>query len=182
MALPLFRFHPLSGDRRGTYPVTVKANWRVTFRFQEGGVHGVNLEDLTEGAKALGVTRLALKRVINRKAGVSPEMALRLEKAIGSSAVFWFRLQLNHDLAQIQTRSGRIHVRRLGTPAQLALCQDGSRVTSPNPPDPQAASRSSLAAARHPLAAPPATAKTGNAPAGRRRLTPPATGALPARS
>jgi proteic killer suppression protein len=45
MALPLFRFHPLTGDWRGTYSVTVKANWRVTFRFQEGAAHDVNLED-----------------------------------------------------------------------------------------------------------------------------------------
>ena len=45
MALPLFRFHPLTGDRRGTYSVTVKANWRVTFRFHEGAAHDVNLED-----------------------------------------------------------------------------------------------------------------------------------------
>ena len=45
MALPLFRFHPLTGGRRGTYSVTVKANWRVTFRFYEGAAHDVNLED-----------------------------------------------------------------------------------------------------------------------------------------
>ena len=79
---------------------------------------GVNV---TEGAKALGVTRSALSRVINRKAGVSAEMALRLEKAIGSTAGFWLRLQLNYDLAHLQMRSGKIHVRRLGTPVQLAL-------------------------------------------------------------
>jgi addiction module HigA family antidote len=79
---------------------------------------GVNV---TEGAKALGMTRSALSRLINRKAGVSVEMALRLEKAIGSTAGFWLRLQLNYDLAQVQMRSGEIHVRRLGTPVQLAL-------------------------------------------------------------
>jgi proteic killer suppression protein len=45
LALPLFRFHPLTGNRRGTYSVTVKANWRVTFRFHEGAAHDVNLED-----------------------------------------------------------------------------------------------------------------------------------------
>ncbi|MSV34021.1 MAG: hypothetical protein EXQ47_00270 [Bryobacterales bacterium] len=45
MALPMFRFHPLTGGRRGTYSVTVKANWRVTFRFQEGAAFDVNLED-----------------------------------------------------------------------------------------------------------------------------------------
>jgi addiction module HigA family antidote len=76
---------------------------------------------VTDGAKALGVTRSALSRVINRKAGVSAEMALRLEKALGSTAGFWLRLQLNYDLAQIQGRSGKMNVRRLGTPAQLAL-------------------------------------------------------------
>jgi proteic killer suppression protein len=45
MALPMFRFHPLTGDRCGAYSVTVKANWRVTFRFQEGAAYDVNLED-----------------------------------------------------------------------------------------------------------------------------------------
>ena len=45
MNLPLFRFHPLIGDRRGTYSVTVKANWRVTFRFHEGAAYDVDLED-----------------------------------------------------------------------------------------------------------------------------------------
>ena len=45
MALPMFRFHPLTGDRRGTYSVTVKANWRITFRFHDGAARDVNLED-----------------------------------------------------------------------------------------------------------------------------------------
>jgi antitoxin HigA-1 len=79
---------------------------------------GVNV---TEGARALGVTRAALSRLINRKAGVSVEMAVRLEKTLGSTAGFWLRLQLNYDLAQVQARSAKIHARRLGTAAQLAL-------------------------------------------------------------
>lgn len=45
MALPLFRFHPLTGDRRGTYSVTVKANWRVTFTFRQCAACDVDLED-----------------------------------------------------------------------------------------------------------------------------------------
>ena len=45
MSLPLFRFHPLTGGRRGTYSVTVKANRRITFRFHEGAAHDVDLED-----------------------------------------------------------------------------------------------------------------------------------------
>ena len=78
---------------------------------------GVNV---TDGAKALGVTRAALSRVLNRKAAVSAEMAVRLEKAIGSSAGFWLRLQLNYDMAQVKARSGKIQARRICTPAQLA--------------------------------------------------------------
>jgi addiction module HigA family antidote len=76
-----------------------------------------SLEELkstvTDGAAALGVTRAALSRILNRKAGVSPEMAVRLEKTIGSTAGFWLRLQLNYDLAQIQSKAGKIHARRL---------------------------------------------------------------------
>ena len=79
---------------------------------------GVNV---TEGAKALGVTRAALSRILNRRAAVSAEMAVRLEKAVGSTAGFWLRLQMNYDLAQVQARSGEIHARRLSTPAQVAL-------------------------------------------------------------
>jgi toxin HigB-1 len=45
MSLPLFRLHPLTGDRRGTYSVTVKSNWRITFRFHEGASYDVDLED-----------------------------------------------------------------------------------------------------------------------------------------
>jgi plasmid maintenance system antidote protein VapI len=48
-------------------------------------------------------------------------MAVRLEKALGSTAGFWLRLQLNYDLSQVQARSGKIHARRLNTPEQLAL-------------------------------------------------------------
>ena len=77
---------------------------------------GVNV---TEGAKALGVTRAALSRLINRRAAVSAEMAVRLEKALGSTAGYWLRLQPNYDLAKIQARAGKIHARRLGTPAHL---------------------------------------------------------------
>ncbi len=54
---------------------------------------------MTDGAKALGVTRATQSRLINRKAGVSAEMAVRLEKAIGSTVGFWLCLQLNYDLA-----------------------------------------------------------------------------------
>jgi toxin HigB-1 len=45
MNQPTFRLHPLKGNRRGIWAVTVRANWRVTFRFERGDVYEVDLED-----------------------------------------------------------------------------------------------------------------------------------------
>ena len=45
MDLPGFRLHPLTGGRAGTWSVTVRANWRVTFRFEGEDVADVNYED-----------------------------------------------------------------------------------------------------------------------------------------
>ena len=65
---------------------------------------------ITAAAQALGVTRQALNNLVNGKAGVSPEMAVRLSKAFGSSPEMWLRLQANFDLAQV--RQEQIEVRR----------------------------------------------------------------------
>jgi antitoxin HigA-1 len=65
---------------------------------------------ITAAAKVLGVTRQALNNVVNGKAGISPEMAVRLSKAFGGSAEMWVRLQSNYDLAQV--RSEDIDVKR----------------------------------------------------------------------
>lgn len=56
---------------------------------------------VTEAARILGVTRQALNNLVNEKAGVSPEMAIRLAKAFGSTADTWLRMQVAYDLAQI---------------------------------------------------------------------------------
>jgi len=45
MAVATFRFHALAGDRKGSYSVTVRANWRITFGFKHGNACDVNLED-----------------------------------------------------------------------------------------------------------------------------------------
>mgnify|MGYP002400434343 CR=1 FL=1 len=45
MNQPTFRLHPLKGSRKGVWAVTVRANWRVTFRFVQGNAHDVDLED-----------------------------------------------------------------------------------------------------------------------------------------
>ena len=65
---------------------------------------------ITRAAKVLGVTRQALNNLVNGKAGISPEMAVRLSKAFGGSPELWLRLQANYDLAQL--RQDRIDVKR----------------------------------------------------------------------
>ena len=57
---------------------------------------------VTAAAKALGVTRQALNNVVNGKAGISPEMAVRIAGAFGGSAEMWLRLQSNYDLARLR--------------------------------------------------------------------------------
>jgi addiction module HigA family antidote len=68
---------------------------------------------VAEAAKGLGVTRQQLYRIINGACGISPEMAVRLEKAIGSTADTWLRMQLNYDLVQIRARTPSIKIKRL---------------------------------------------------------------------
>ncbi len=67
---------------------------------------------VTEGARVLDVARHTLSRLINAQAGVSPDMAIRLEKAFGSSADVWLRMQAAYDLAQARTHENRIDVKR----------------------------------------------------------------------
>jgi addiction module HigA family antidote len=67
---------------------------------------------VTEGAKVLGVTRQALNNVVNGKAAISPEMAIRLAKAFGSTAETWLRMQLAYDLAAARKDESNIKVRR----------------------------------------------------------------------
>jgi addiction module HigA family antidote len=60
---------------------------------------GVTIKD---AADALGVTRQQLHKVISGRSSITPEMAVRLEKAIGSTADTWLRMQMHFDLARIQ--------------------------------------------------------------------------------
>jgi antitoxin HigA-1 len=76
-----------------------------------------NIEDLglsvADAAQGLGITRQQLYNVISGKSAITPEMAVRLEKAIGGTADAWLRMQAAHDLAQIRMRRDKIKVRRL---------------------------------------------------------------------
>ena len=67
---------------------------------------------VTDAAKGLGVTRKALSELLNGHAGISPEMAIRLERAFGSTAETWLRMQLEYDLWQAEQRAGDLKVTR----------------------------------------------------------------------
>ncbi len=68
---------------------------------------------VTAGARVLGVARPTLSNVINGKAAISPEMAIRLEKAFGSTADAWLRMQAAYDLAQARKHEKDIKVKRV---------------------------------------------------------------------
>ncbi len=65
---------------------------------------------VTKAAMGLGVTRQALSDLVNEKAGISVEMAIRLSKAFGSSPETWLGMQMAHDLCR--ARKTRIPVER----------------------------------------------------------------------
>ncbi|QND49810.1 HigA family addiction module antidote protein [Rhizobium lusitanum] len=65
---------------------------------------------VTDAAKALGVTRPALSTLLNERAHLSPEMALRIEKAFGVSMDTLMRMQNSYDIAQTRKREGEIEV------------------------------------------------------------------------
>jgi addiction module HigA family antidote len=67
---------------------------------------------VTEAAKGLGVTRQALSELINERAGISVEMAIRLSKAFGSRPETWLRLQQAYDLWRARQHEGEIKVKR----------------------------------------------------------------------
>ncbi|ULA65043.1 MAG: HigA protein (antitoxin to HigB) [Nitrospira sp.] len=71
---------------------------------------------VAEGATALGVTRQAMNNLVSGKAGISAEMAIRLEKAFGGGAETWLRMQAAYDLAQAEKQAGKIKVRRVKDP------------------------------------------------------------------
>ena len=67
---------------------------------------------ISDGAKILGVTRQALNNVIAGKSAISPEMAIRLTKAFGSTEETWLRMQLAYDLAAARKSLSKIKIQR----------------------------------------------------------------------
>lgn len=67
---------------------------------------------VTAAAKILGVSRKTVSMLLNERAGVSPDMAIRLSKAFGSSARVWLGLQMAYDLWQAEQHADEIDVKR----------------------------------------------------------------------
>jgi addiction module HigA family antidote len=67
---------------------------------------------VTRAAEVLGVTRAALSAVLNERAHLSPEMALRIEKAFGVSMDTLMRMQNSYDIAAAREREAEINVAR----------------------------------------------------------------------
>ena len=78
----------------------------VVLRDYLGGV------SVSAAAKHLGITRVALSRILNGSAGISAEMALRLAEALGTSPELWIGMQAQYDLWQASKKRRR-KVRRL---------------------------------------------------------------------
>jgi addiction module HigA family antidote len=72
---------------------------RNTVLRKDGGI------SVTEFAKHLKVSRVALSRVVNQHAGISPQLAIRLSMALGGSAESWLNMQVAYDLWQAQRKS-----------------------------------------------------------------------------
>jgi addiction module HigA family antidote len=68
---------------------------------------------VTDAAKALGISRKTLSSIINGKAGISPEMAVRLSIAFNTSSESWLNQQSQYDLWQAEQRRGELKVKRL---------------------------------------------------------------------
>lgn len=68
---------------------------------------------VTDAAKALGVSRKTLSAILNGRAGISPEMAIRLSIAFGTSAESWLNQQLQYDLWHAEQGRKQLRVMRL---------------------------------------------------------------------
>jgi antitoxin HigA-1 len=68
---------------------------------------------VTEAAKALGISRKTLSAILNGRAGVSPEMAVRLSIAFGTSAESWLNQQTQYDLWHAEQRRNQLRVMKL---------------------------------------------------------------------
>jgi addiction module HigA family antidote len=80
-------------------------------------LHGLWLEpmgiSISQAAKALGVSRKTVSKLINKRGSVTPEMAMRLSLALGTSAESWLAHQAAFDLWQLSKQQTKLRVQRL---------------------------------------------------------------------
>lgn len=82
-----------------------------------GALAQANLDELNlsvaEAAKSMRISRQQLHNVVRGRSSVTPEMALRFEKAFGGTADLWLRMQAAYDLAQARKHQGKMNIPRL---------------------------------------------------------------------
>ncbi|MBD2705454.1 HigA family addiction module antidote protein [Spirosoma sp. BT702] len=74
---------------------------------------------VTEVAKGLGVARANLSAIVNERAGISPELAVKLSEAFGNTAQFWVNLQKNYELWHAERKVNRSAVQHFGQASGL---------------------------------------------------------------
>jgi len=65
---------------------------------------------ITQAAKAIGVSRKTMSKIINKKGGIMPEMAIRLSLALGSSPESWMGHQVTYDLWRAEQKKDKLNV------------------------------------------------------------------------
>ena len=73
--------------------------------------------NVTDAARHLGISRKQLSDIVNGHAGISPAMAIRLDKAFGGGAHTWLRLQTAYDLAQAMKHADEVKIERMSPAA-----------------------------------------------------------------
>jgi addiction module HigA family antidote len=88
---------------------------------------------VTEGARCLGVTRQALNNLVNCRSGVSPEMAVRLDRVFGGDAEVWLQRQLEFDLRLARAKADGWCIQPLAPSRQPTQSSEGAHLTSAAP-------------------------------------------------
>lgn len=101
-----------SARRRSTFDCTADEQPAAPRKGGSGVLPGTAWLSVTEGARVLGVSRQALSNLVNGRARISGDMAIRLAKACGSTTESWIHLQAVYDVAQAQAREQEIEVDR----------------------------------------------------------------------
>lgn len=120
MSLPGLELHPLKGDRRGGLRgLPLMSSMKTMHDPPHPGeiLRALCLEPrgitVTAAAEALGVSRKTLSAILNGRAGITPEMAVRLSIALDTTAESWLTQQLQYDLWRAERKRKRLRVKSL---------------------------------------------------------------------